>query len=257
MRILVCVKQVPDPEADFAPIEDGPGLAVAGGRYLMNPYDAHAVERALELREAVEGTEVTALCLGPERSAAVARRALAMGADRAVHVLCEEERWVSPERTARAIFSVMEGREFDLILTGALAADDEAACVGPFLAGLLSWELACFVVGAGPGAEAKSLVVRREGEGGEVFEGEVPLPAVLTAQTTAVNPRWPTLSNMLRANKAEIETVDFEGLALAPEHAEAWELCEPEEKPPGLFLSGSLEEKARELCRILRERGLL
>ncbi|MEW5736811.1 MAG: electron transfer flavoprotein subunit beta/FixA family protein [Thermodesulfobacteriota bacterium] len=257
MRILVCVKQVPDPEAGFEPAAGQAGLLVAGGRYVMNPYDAHAVERALEIKEALPGVEVHALTLGPERCRAVVHRALAMGADRAFHVLCDEDAWIPPAQTARAIARALEGGAYDLVITGALATDDEAACAGPYLAGLLGWETACFVVSAIPAADGKSITVRKEGEGGSLWESLLRLPAVLTAQTTEHSPRWPSLSNMLRANRAEVTVLDFEALETGPETEELEELAEPEERPSGLFLQGTTEEKAREFCRILRERGLL
>ena len=116
MRILVCVKQAPDPEADFEPLPDAAGLLVSGGRFVMNAYDAHAVEMALGIKEAAPGTEVAAMTLGPERSKAGVHRALAMGADRGI--LIDTEGLTLDSYTAAVILAkVLPNEKFDIVFT--------------------------------------------------------------------------------------------------------------------------------------------
>ncbi len=124
MNIYVCVKQVPDTEASIL-VKDGKSINEAAIKWIVSPYDEYAIEEALKLKEKTPGSTVTAVCLGPERVHSALRTALAMGADRAVHV--ESAAALDYQNTARALAQVIRAdKEFGVIFMGRQAIDDDA-----------------------------------------------------------------------------------------------------------------------------------
>ena len=124
MNIYVCIKQVPDTEASIL-VKDGKSINETAIKWIVSPYDEYAIEEALKLKEKHPGSTVTAVCLGPERVQNALRTALAMGADRAVHV--ESSVALDNQNTARALAQVISAdKEFGVIFTGKQAIDDDA-----------------------------------------------------------------------------------------------------------------------------------
>ncbi len=146
VKILVCVKQVPDAEAPIGIAGDGRSLAVSAGDWRMNRFDEFAVEEALRIRESAPGSVVEAVSVGPARAVAVLRRALAMGADEAFHILREEVEDPLPGDVAAWIAAAVRGRGHDLILTGVMSEDAMHAQTGPVLAELLGIPCATAVI---------------------------------------------------------------------------------------------------------------
>lgn len=258
MNILVCLKQVSDPETAFALQASPPVLRLPPGtRYQMNGFDEYALEEALLIKEAVAGCALDALTVGPVRAAAVLQRAGGMGADRGIHILTSEE--PEPDALGLATWIAAWAREQDygLILCGVMSQDAMQGLVGPMLAELLGWPLATSVVQAQVRPGQQAVYAEREVEGGWRDCLELPLPALLTIQSGINRPRYPTLSNLLRAKQTRPHTIAAASLSRAPQGLELVGLAPPVRSRAGCRLEGSTQDKARQLAAMLRERALL
>lgn len=252
MRILVCVKQVPDMAARFRPNGAGTWYGEEDLAFRMNEYDEHAVEQAIQLKETLGGApEVTALSIGPARVAEAIRKALAMGCDRGIHVPDDAAAAKDPWQIASTIAAIVRERGFDLVLAGMQSQDRGSAQVGPFLAELLGWSCATTVVGFAWGGSA--VTVRRELEGGARSVLSVPVPAVITCQLGLNVPRYPTLPNIMKARKKPIDVVA--AAAGAEPRAVTARFFEPRRRAAGVVLEGGVEEVAARLATILKERA--
>ena len=204
MDIIVCIKRVPDTETRVKVAADGHSLDASGVTFIMATYDEIAVEKGLQLRDAAGSGSVTVVTVGPPEATKELRTALAMGADRAIHVKSDAD--LGAMATAKALQSVIQGQPCDLILCGRQATDADNAAVGPMLAALLDMPCVAFVgsVEAGEG----TVTVTREIEG-ETEVLEVDTPCVLTAQKSLAEPRLPGLKGIMAAKKKPLETVDL------------------------------------------------
>ncbi|MBU1273876.1 MAG: electron transfer flavoprotein subunit beta/FixA family protein [Proteobacteria bacterium] len=254
MRILVCIKQVWEPESLFdlqgTELRPRPPL-----RRKVGSYDELALEEALRLKDRLPRTNLTVLSVGPPPVVDVLRRALGMGADRAVHILAPDQPPPRPATLAAWIAAWAQGQNFDLILTGVMSEDAMQGAVGPMLAAHLGWPPVTSVVSLK--VDGHALAVEREMEGGRRQRLALPLPALLTVQSGPNQPRYPTLSNLLRAKKTTPLTVDAAGLAAPPDREKVVALTPPEKRRAGLVLEGSAAQKAERLLAMLRERALL
>lgn len=223
----------------------------------MNRPDEYAVEEAVRIREAFAGTEIEVLSVGPPRVMTVLRRALGMGASHGVHIVTPEDGYLSPFVTASWIAAFARNRTYDLILTGVMSEDDMHGQVGPMIAELLGIPCATSTIAERLSPESGSVSVEREIEGGLRDALELELPALLTVQTGINEPRYPSLSNLLRANKYEFETIDSRSLGDPEPPEEVIRVSYPERTRAGLTLEGTSREKAAQLLRILRERSLI
>ena len=209
MNIVVCVKQVVDTEAEkrLDPTSWRLDRSVAN---ILNPYDEYAVEEALKLQEQ-HGGEVTVLCMGPEGAADDVRKALAMGADKAVLVSDEALAGSDVMGTAYALATALKTLTFDLVIFGNRSTDGETGCVPaavaellglPFLSSLSKLE-----------SDATSLKVHRETDLGYVAY-ECPLPAVVSVAKGINEPRYPTMKGILGAKKKPLEVSSAAALGL-------------------------------------------
>ena len=207
LDVTVCLKRVPDTETKVKIASDGRSLDVSGVQWILAPYDEIAVEKALQLRDAAGGGSVTVVTVGPAEASKELRTALAMGADRAVHVVAPSFGG-DASSTAKALADAVRGTKFDLVLCGRQAPAEDDAAGGPMLAELLDLPgVTLAVVGAVSGRTAE---VKREIEG-EVEVLEVDLPAVLTAQKGLAEPRYPGLKGIMAAKKKPLEEKPFAG----------------------------------------------
>jgi electron transfer flavoprotein beta subunit len=252
MRILVCVKQVADPEGAFALDEAAGRLTpLSATPYRIGRTDEIAIEAAVRLKEDHPGTIVDLVTVGPERAAEALRRGLGMGADHGIHVAGEV-----PEagRIARALAACARRRDYRAILCGVMSEDLMQGRVGPAVAALLDWPCATAAVALALSADGGRLEVEREIEAGGREVVALGLPAVVTLQSGVYRPRYPALSNLLRANRQALEIVAPEGGdGGEPAPVFAW----PKRARAARMLSGERREKAAELVRILREKALL
>ncbi len=221
MHIVVCVKQVPNPEAAFTMLkvdEQAKKVVPASGLQLvMSPFDEQALEAALRVRESAGDTKITAVSLGPESARATLKHALAMGADEALLVQDDALIDAGSEATALALTRAIAGLgTVDLILTGRQAADWDAGVVGCGIAELIDLPLVTFARKVEVLAHANPRVVRVErvlADGFETIEAE--LPAVVTVSNELGAPRTPTLRETMRAARKPLAVRSAADLGLA------------------------------------------
>lgn len=224
MLQVVCIKQVPDTETRVKVASDGKSIDPAGVTWIINPYDEFALEAALQLREKLATGEVVVVSLGAAGVQTAIRGALAMGADRAIHLKTDA---VAPDSlaVARALAGAIKDLGAGIVWLGKQAVDDDAAQVGPMLAELLG--LPCATIVAAFELEGQTAKVEREVEGGRELV-EVPLPAVLTTDKGLNQPRFASLKGIMAAKKKPIEeravdlgapSLEIVGLALPPSRA--------------------------------------
>lgn len=261
MKVLALAKFVPESTATIKVRADGSGIETAGVKFVMNPFCEFAVEEALRIREKnpSAGVEVTALTLGPAAAAEAIRTAYAMGADHGIHITDDGLDGVDELTTARIIAGAIKSRGFDLVLAGKHAIDYDSGQLGPALAEYLGWPHVGAVVAIEWAGDLKSATVRRRIEGAEEVV-EIKLPCLLTAEKGLNEARYPSLPGLMKAKKRPIETLNLAacGLSKSDVSPEACttrmtQFSPPPPRPPGRMLSGTPEEMAVELVRILRE----
>lgn len=256
MRVLVCLKQVSEPESLFD--LDGPRLALRRPeRHKLGAYDEYALEMALRMKDAHPGLEVWAVSLGPARAATVLERARGMGADQAWHLVADDDPPPRPAMVAAWLAAWAGPRGFELILTGVMSEDAMQGLVGPLLAARLDlpWATAAVNLALAPGGGA--VLVEREMEGNQRQRLELPLPALVSVQSSPQQPRYPSLSRLLKAKQSPAPSLAAAELAapMATEAVVGLEL--PQRSRAGLVLTGSRAQQAAQLVAMLRERALL
>lgn len=243
MNTIVCIKRVPDSATRVRIGANGNALDPAGVKFVLNPYDECALEEAIQLKEAGEGT-VTAITLGPPEAAETLRTVLAMGADEAV--LLKSEGSHDGLSVARALADEIRGREFDLVLFGKQAIDDDNMQVPQMVAELL--ELPCVTVVVDLELDGRTALVTREVEGGhEIAEFE--LPGVIAAQKGLNEPRYPSLKGIMAAKRKPLDEKD---VSLQPARLELVSLEEPPPPSAGQIV-GEGPDAVPELVRQLHE----
>ena len=242
---VVCVKQVADTETRVKVAGDGRSLDPAGVTWILNPYDEFALEQALRVKEKLGAGEVVVISLGGASAQTTLRTALAMGADRAIHL---EWSGTAPDSlgVARALAAEIRPLGAQLLWLGKQAVDDDAAQVGPMLAELL--ELPCATGIAAFEMNGAAVTVEREIEGGrEVVE--LDLPAILTTDKGLNEPRYASLKGIMAAKKKPIEE---KPAALGAPALEILSLAPPPPRAPGRIV-GQGVAAVPELVRVLRE----
>jgi electron transfer flavoprotein beta subunit len=246
---VVCIKQVPDTETKVKVAADGRSLDPAGVTLVMNPYDEFALEEALRVREKLGAGEVVAVSLGGASVQTTLRSALAMGADRAIHIKTDGSP-LDPLRVARALATTLKDLAARILWFGKQAVDDDSAQVAPMVAELMG--LPCATVIGHFELRDSLAVVEREVEGGRE-RVEVPLPAVLSADKGLNEPRYASLKGIMAAKKKPIE----ERAAEPGEPAlETISLELPPPRAPGRVV-GQGVGAVPELVRALREEAKL
>src|SRR5262245_312149 len=254
MKIVVCVKQVPDTETRIRIAPEGNGIVEADVNWIVSPYDEFAIEEALRIREK-KGGEVVLVTAGPERAQSALRTGLAMGADSAVHVKDPLVDAADSTGTAKALAAAIKTlAPFDLVLTGQQGVGGDNSQVPGILAELLDLPQVTVAVKIDIG-DGKA-VVEREIEGAHET-WETSLPAVISCQKGLNEQRYASLKGIMAAKKKSIETRDAAALALdaatlAPRtRVTALELPPP--RPPVKMIPGDPETQAKELLRLLHE----
>jgi electron transfer flavoprotein beta subunit len=254
MKIVVCVKQVPDTETRVRVAPEGTAIVEADVNWIVSPYDEFAIEEALRIKEA-KGGEVVVVTVGPDRAQSALRTGLAMGADAAVHVKDPLLDRADPLATARALAAAIRGQApFDLVLCGQQGVGGDNSQVPGLLAELL--DLPQVTVAVKVEVQDGKAVVEREIEGGRET-WETGLPAVVSAQKGLNEPRYASLKGIMAAKKKPLQVVDAAGLgldasALAPKvKTTAIELPPP--RPPVTMIEGDADTQAKELVRLLHE----
>jgi electron transfer flavoprotein beta subunit len=243
MKILVPTKRVPDTDQKIAATADGANVAIDHIPFVINPFDAIALEEAVRIGEQRGDVEIVAVGIGGAEYEQQLRTALAMGATRAVCVECGAK--LDPWNVARLLQAVVEREQPDLVLMGKQAVDDDANQTGQFLAALLDWPQATFasrveVMGA-------ELRVDRETDFG-IETLVLPLPAVVTADLRLNEPRYASMAGIMKARKKPLDTIAAEdlGVPLEPK-VEVIRYHSSDTQRRGQRL-GNLDELVERLC---------
>ena len=255
MKIIVCVKQVLDTAAQIQ-IDDGKVVSPGSSR-IINPYDEFAIEEAVRIKEKNPDTEITLLSLGPEGFKDSIKKSLAMGADKAVHLMDAEFDGLDSYDLARVLARSIEQIPYDLILCGRQAVDLDRAQTGPALATLLDIPFVTVVTGIDFSDDFQSAKITRQVEGGSEIR-ELPLPLLLTCQKGLNEPRLPSLKGIMAAKKKEVLTLsasdlNIQTLGIGDNRVIEKNLCLPPERKKGIILQGTDDEISGELARLLRD----
>jgi electron transfer flavoprotein beta subunit len=258
MKVLVCVKQVPDSECPVKIDSDTGWIRIDDiTEFKMNRLDEFAVEEALLIKEAFPDVRIDAITVGPGRSVEVIKRAIGMGADQGIHIITDFEDYQSSLQISNWISEHARDKNYDLILTGTMSEDNMQGQVGTMLAARLGLPCATSVISSVIATDQKSVYVEREMESGNRDTLVLNLPAVLTIQSGINSPRYPSLSNLLRAHRQELQTIRANDLALPTSREDLVQIVYPQKSRAGLVLQGSQEVKAAQLLEILHQRSLL
>lgn len=254
MNIIVCIKQVPDTEARIKLKDSGTGIVRDNLKFIINPYDEFALEEALLLREKQGGT-VTTIALGPERTKEVLRTSLAVGADRAVHLMDPVFSGLDGRGVALALAAAIRKLDHDLIVVGKKAVGVDRGQVGAQVAFMLNCPFVSQVTSFET-SDGKTMRVEREVEGGqEIFD--VALPAVLAAEKTAHELRHASLKGIMQSKSKPIQLMSAADLGLTAEtlapRVRVRRMDYPPQRQAGRIISGDAAEAAKELVRLLHE----
>jgi electron transfer flavoprotein beta subunit len=213
MKVLVPVKRVIDYNVKVRVKADQTGVELANVKMAMNPFDEIAVEQALRLREAGTAEEVVAVSIGPAQNQETIRTALAMGADRGIHIEAPHD--IEPLAVAKLLKAVVANENPGLVLVGKQAIDDDCNQTGQMLAALLGWAQGTFVSALEiAGDKAK---VTREVDGG-LEHIEIKMPAIVTVDLRLNEPRYASLPNIMKAKKKPLDSLNAAdlGVDIAP-----------------------------------------
>jgi len=249
MKILVAYKRVVDFNVRIQVKPDGSGVVTDGVKLSVNPFDEIALEEALRLREQGIATEVIIATLAPADAQAHLRNGLAMGANRAIHVVTDGKP-VAPLTAARALLKLVEREQPGLVILGKQAIDDDANQTGQMLATLWGRPQATFASKVVI-ADGKATVTREVDAGLETLE--VDLPAVITTDLRLNEPRFIKLPDIMKAKSKPLETIAFDSLGVDHGHElEALRYAAPPKRQRGVMV-----KDVAELVAALKQKGLL
>ena len=249
MKVLVAVKRTIDPNVKVRVKSDQTGVETANVKMAMNPFCEIAIEEAVRMKEAGNADEVVAVSAGADKAQETLRTALAMGADRAVHIVTEAE--LQPLAVARLLKVIADEEQPGLVILGKQAIDDDSNQTGQMLAALLGWPQATF---------ASEIVfkdgtadVTREIDGG-LETLNVNLPAVVTTDLRLNEPRYASLPNIMKAKKKPIDRreADALGVDISPRLA-VHKVEEPPKREAGIKVAdvGELVAKLRDDAKVI------
>ena len=249
MKILVPVKRVVDYNVKVRVKPDQTGVDLANVKMSMNPFCEIAVEEAIRLKEKGVATEIIVASIGPAQAQETIRTALAMGADRGVHVTTDA--LVEPLAVAKILKGIVEAESPDLVILGKQAIDDDSNATGQMLAALLGWPQATFA------SEVEKtdagLNVTREVDGG-LQTIKVSMPAIVTTDLRLNEPRYASLPNIMKAKRKPIDakTPDDFGVDIAP-RLEVLKVTEPAKREAGI----KVESVAELVDKLKNEAGVI
>ncbi|HLE53944.1 MAG TPA: electron transfer flavoprotein subunit beta/FixA family protein [Thermoplasmata archaeon] len=261
LNLVVCLKQIPNPDLQFSVTPDGRDIRREGLNYKINGSDEYALEEAVRLKEK-NGGRVVAVTVGPKRAESILREALAKGADEAVRVAYDDPAAFDVGKVARILAAAVKTLPHDLVLTGVQSDDYSNSATGGLVAGILGLPHVSVVTKVqvqGDGLQAWS-----ELEGGLQRRYSVGLPALLSIQFGANTPRYAPLPAIMKAARVPIKEIAPAALGLASWEAVALPyafavrgLAPPAAKGHAEFIPGPVEEQAKKLAQLLREKGFV
>ena len=247
-KILVAIKRVVDANVRIRVKPDGSGVVLDGVKLSINPFDSIAIEEALRIKEAGKADEVIVATIGPTDCQATLRNALAMGAQRALHVVADAP--LEPLAAARVLLKLVERESPFLVILGKQAIDDDNNQTGQMLAALWNRPQATFASKVEVNGNAAK-VTREVDAGLETIE--VDLPAVITTDLRLNEPRFIKLPDIMKAKSKPLETLQFADLGVASGDT----LKTTNYAPPAKRSKGVMVKDAAELVAALKTKGLL
>jgi electron transfer flavoprotein beta subunit len=212
MKVVVCVKQIPDPATPYR-LEEGTGWLIRPDDQILDDTDRYGVEMGLQIAQATGGT-VTLVSMGPTGNAQGIRQALAMGADKAVIVDDSELRGSDALTTARVLAAAIEEEGFDLVIAGTESTDGYSGVVPQMVAELL--DVAALTYATKVEASGGEVTIHRQTAAGYDVVSSA-LPAVVSVTAGVVEPRYPTFKGIMDAKKKPVDTVAVGDLGVEPE----------------------------------------
>ena len=249
MKILVPVKRVIDYNVKVRVKADQTGVELANVKMSMNPFDEISVEQAIRLKEAGVCEEIIAVSVGVQQRQETIRTALAMGADRGIHVLHDGD--VEPLAVAKILKELANKEGPSLIIVGKQAIDDDSNQTGQMLAALLGWGQATFV--SDIQVEGEQVKATREVDGG-LETISVKLPAVITTDLRLNEPRYASLPNIMKAKKKPIDQTSPAELGVDPSiRLEILKVAEPPQRESGVKVEdvADLVDKLRNTAKVI------
>jgi electron transfer flavoprotein beta subunit len=252
MRIVVCLKQVPDSTVRVKVGGDGKAIATEGITWSISPYDEYAIELALERKDADPATVVSVVTVGAARSRDALRQALAMGCDDATLVIAPED--LAGLDVAKALAAVVKELKPDVVLCGKQASDDDQGLVGPALAEALGWPHVGMLTRVE--ISTSEIGLWREVEGGHEVWRATP-PVVGLVHKSDKEPRYPSLPGIMKAKKKEIPEKTIEALGVTPtaQRVEVVSMEPPPQRGGGKIfkLDGDAKGVAEQVAKALHD----
>ena len=237
MKILVAVKRVIDYNVQIRVKEDGTGIVTDNVKMSTNPPDDNAIEEAVKIKEAGKATEIVAVTIGEEKAQETVRKALAVGADRGIHIKVEGV--VEPLAVAKILQKIVDKEKPDLVFMGKQAIDDDCNQTGQMLSALLNWPQATFASKIDI-KDNKLEIIREIDEGLETIE--VNVPAVVTCDLRLNEPRYASLPNIMKAKKKPIDQMTAADLGVdATPRVQQIKVEEPPKRKAGIKVSSVAE----------------
>ncbi len=261
LSLVVCLKQIPNPDLQFAVAPGGKDIKRETLNYKTNGSDEYALEEAVRLKEKHSG-RVVAITVGPKRAESMLREALAKGADEAVRVSYEDVGGYDVGKTARILAAAVKAIPHDLVLMGVQSDDLVNSATGAFVAGRLGLPHVSVVTKAE--IQGSQLEVWSELEGGLSRRYALPLPALISVQFGANVPRYAPLPAIMKASRQPIKEItpavlgvpSWDAIA-TPYRFAVRKLSPPEAKGHATMILGSAEEQAKKLAQLFREKGFV
>jgi electron transfer flavoprotein beta subunit len=237
MKLLVTVKRVIDYNVQIRVKADGSGVEKDNVKMSMNPPDENAVEEALRIKEAGKADEIIILTIGNDKAQETIRTALAMGADRGIHIKTDND--LEPLAISKIISKVAEEEKPSIILMGKQAIDDDCNQTGQMTSALLNWPQATFA--SKIEIEGQNAIVTREIDEG-LERIKVSIPFVASCDLRLNEPRYASLPNIMKAKKKPIDTKDASSLGINIEpRIEQIKVEEPPVRQKGIMVSDVAE----------------
>lgn len=259
MKIGVLVKQVPDTASKIRLSADAKSIATDDIKWILNPYDEFAVEQALKIKEAAATGEVVVLSLGPKRTQEAMRTAMAMGADRGLHLEDVAFEGSDTLGTAKALAKIIQSENFNFVLCGKVAVDDDNGQMTQVLAEVLGWSHVQPVVKMEVSADKSGATVNRMIGGGSQEVIDVKFPCVLGCEKGLNEPRYASLPGIMKAKKKPLDTKTLSDIGLADTDVGIkgakvvlTKMENPPERQAGKILKGDTAAVVKELLQHLR-----
>uniref|UniRef100_A0A7S4BMX2 Electron transfer flavoprotein subunit beta n=1 Tax=Chrysotila carterae TaxID=13221 RepID=A0A7S4BMX2_CHRCT len=250
MRVLVGVKRVIDYAVKIRVRPDKKAVETANVKMSMNPFDEIAMEEAVRLKEKKSATEVVAVSIGPTAAQEQLRTALAMGADRAVHVVTDDE--LVPLSVAKVLAALVAKEQPKMVLLGKQAIDDDSNQTGQMLAALLGWPQGTFASELQVASESELRVTREIDGGLETLR--MSLPAVVTTDLRLNEPRYATLPNIMKAKKKKLDKLSLADLGVSlRSHLTTLHVDEPPKRGAGIKVDSveTLVDKLKNEAKVI------